>query len=110
LSVPAREQVAELATAERSDAATKVRHEIRPTSRSLIGQTIVMKGELVVGEDLEIEGTFNGSITGYGNESVTVRRVARVIGEVTASEVRIENGTNLRKAVLSGRIRLADDH
>ncbi len=69
-----------------------------------------MKGELVVGEDLEIEGTFNGSITGYGDESVTVRRDARVIGEVTASEVRIENGANLRKAVLSGWIRLADDH
>jgi cytoskeletal protein CcmA (bactofilin family) len=28
---------------------------------SIIGSTVVMKGELTVGEDLEIEGTFDGT-------------------------------------------------
>ncbi len=75
---------------------------------SIIGSTIVMKGELVVGEDLEIEGTFDGTITGSGPDTVTVRRIARLRGEVSASIVRVEDGTNLENTVLSGRIRLAE--
>jgi cytoskeletal protein CcmA (bactofilin family) len=75
---------------------------------SIIGSTVVMKGELTVGEDLEIEGTFDGKITGTGPDTVTVRRCARVSGEVSASVVRVEDGTNLENTVLSGRIRLAE--
>ena len=75
---------------------------------SIIGSTIVMKGELVVGEDLEIEGTFDGTITGSGPDTVTVRRIARLRGEVSASIVRVEDGTNLENTVLSGLIRLAE--
>jgi len=75
---------------------------------SLIGSTVVMKGELVVGEDLEIEGTFDGTITGNGPDTVTVRRIARLSGEVSASMVKVEDGTNLENTVLSGRIRLAE--
>lgn len=75
---------------------------------SIIGSTVVMKGELIVGEDVEIEGTFDGTITGYGPDTVTVRRIARLTGEVSASMVRVEDGTNLENTVLSGRIRLAE--
>ena len=79
------------------------------TSPSLIGFTVVMKGELIVGEDLIIEGTFDGKITGDGQESVTVKRLARLSGEVSASDVRVEDGANLQNTVLSGRIRLAEE-
>ena len=71
---------------------------------SIIGSTVVMKGDLIVGEDLVIEGTFDGTITGKGPDTVTVRRTARLRGEVSASNVRVEGGTNLENAVISGRI------
>ena len=74
---------------------------------SLIGSTVVMKGELIVGEDLEIEGTFDGTIIDEGSDTVTVRRIARLSGKVSASIVKVEDGTNLENTVLSGRIRLA---
>ena len=81
----------------------------RPELPSLIGFTVVMKGELTVGEDLTIEGCFDGTITGDGHQTVTVRRLARLRGEVTAGELRVEDGTNLESTVLSGRIRRAED-
>ena len=71
---------------------------------SIIGSTVVMKGDLIVGEDLVIEGTFDGTITGNGPDTITVRRTAKLRGEVSASNVRVEGGTNLDNAVLSGRI------
>jgi len=71
---------------------------------SIIGTTVVMKGELVVGEDLVIEGTFEGRICGEGADTVTIGRSARLSGEVTASDVRIERGARLENAVVSGRI------
>ena len=76
---------------------------------SLIGYTVVMKGELIVGEDLIIEGTFDGTITDDGDDTVTVRRLARLRGEVSASELRVEDGTDLQDTVLSGRIRVAEE-
>lgn len=67
-----------------------------------------MKGDLIVGEDLEIEGTFDGTITGRNQDTVTVRRIAKLSGEVSASLVRVEDGTNLENTILSGRIQLAE--
>ena len=75
---------------------------------SMIGMTLVMKGELFVDENLIIEGTFDGTITGQGGDTITVRRTAHVSGKISASTVRIEDGTNLENTVLSGRISLAD--
>lgn len=71
---------------------------------SIIGSTVVMKGDLTVAEDLVIEGSFDGTITGKGPDTVTVRRSAQLRGEVSASKVRVEKGTNLENTVLSGRI------
>ena len=68
-----------------------------------------MKGELIVGEDLIIEGTFDGTITGDGQDSVTVKRLARLSGEVTASDLRVEDGADIQNTILSGRIRLAEE-
>ena len=67
-----------------------------------------MKGDLIVGEDLIIEGTFDGSIKDVSSDTVVVRRTARLRGEISASNVQIEDGTNLEDTVLSGRISLAD--
>jgi len=66
-----------------------------------------MKGELIVGEDLVIEGAFDGTITGESTDIVTVRRTARLRGNVSAGVVQVEDGTNLDATILSGRIRLA---
>jgi cytoskeletal protein CcmA (bactofilin family) len=74
---------------------------------SMIGITVVMKGDLIVGEDLVIEGTFDGTITGEGTDTVTVRRTARLSGEVSAGVVQVEDGTNLESTTLTGRIRLS---
>jgi cytoskeletal protein CcmA (bactofilin family) len=75
---------------------------------SLIGITVVMKGTLTVGEDLIIEGSFDGSITDASDDTVVVRRTAKLRGEVSAGHVQVEDGTNLEGTVLSGRISLAD--
>jgi len=71
---------------------------------SIIGTTVVMKGELIIGEDLVIEGTFDGRISGKGADTVTIGRGARLSGELTASEVRIERGARLENTVVAGRI------
>lgn len=73
---------------------------------SVIGATLVMKGDLIVGEDLVIEGTYEGTIS--AKDTVTVRRTAHLSGEVSANHLEVEDGTNLENAVLSGRIRLTD--
>lgn len=82
--------------------------EPRRALPSIIGITVVMKGELTVGEDLVIEGTFDGTITGKEPDTVTVRRTAHLSGAVSAGTVCVEDGTNLEGTVISGRIRLAD--
>ena len=76
---------------------------------SLIGITVVMKGNLTVGEDLVIEGTFDGSICDAGTDTILVRRTARLSGEISADSVQVEDGTNLEGTVLAGRISLAHD-
>lgn len=81
--------------------------ESRRPLPSIIGITVVMKGDLIAGEDLVIEGAFDGTITAEGDGTVTVRRTARLCGEVSAGVVQVEDGTNLESTTLSGRIRLA---
>jgi cytoskeletal protein CcmA (bactofilin family) len=84
--------------------------ERTPHSRTLpsvIGITVVMKGDLTIDEDLVIEGTYAGTIN--ARDTVTLRRTAHLSGEVSANRVQVEDGTNLENAVLSGRICLTED-
>lgn len=73
---------------------------------SIIGMTVVMRGELTFAEDLTIEGTFDGPCTA-GIGTVLLRRTACLHGEITAERLCVEQGTNLENAVLSGRITCA---
>ena len=81
----------------------------QPPMPSIIGSTLVMKGEMTLDEDLIIEGTFDGTITDEGSDTVLVRRIARVSGQITANRLQVEDGTNLENTILSGRISLADE-
>jgi cytoskeletal protein CcmA (bactofilin family) len=66
-----------------------------------------MKGDLVVDEDLVIEGTYDGTIS--ARDTVTLRKTAKLSGDISASRVQIEDGTNLENTVLTGRIFFAGD-
>lgn len=108
---------------------------------SIIGLTLVMKGELSLDEDLIIDGRFEGpviegarclsigtfanvkadihgdsaEIAGtvdgdfHGSGTVVLRRTARLRGAISADTLRVEDGTNLENAILSGRITRAED-
>ena len=104
---------------------------------SVIGATVVMRGELILDEDLIIDGQFSGgaisgahrlsigkrgrveahvrsdtldvhgTMSGDCDSSATaiLRRTARIKGTVTATELQVEDGSNLEDVILSGRIR-----
>ena len=55
---------------------------------SLLGKTIVVKGELRSSEDLTIEGRINGSITCEGG-AVVVTSEAAVTGDVIARDITV---------------------
>lgn len=107
---------------------------------SIIGLTLVMKGELSLDEDLIIDGRFEGPVIDgarrlsigtfasvkaeiygdsaeiagtvdgdfHGSGTVVLRRTARLRGAISAETLRVEDGTNLEHAVLSGRISRAE--
>lgn len=60
----------------------------------------------VQGETAEIAGTLNGSAEISG--TVILRRTAQLQGEVSAQRIRVEEGTNLERCVLSGTISRAE--
>ena len=59
-----------------------------PTARSLacLGSTIKVKGEISSGEDLQIDGKVEGTISLQGHR-LTIGRTAELSSEITASEV-----------------------
>jgi cytoskeletal protein CcmA (bactofilin family) len=59
-----------------------------PTARSLacLGSTIKVKGEISSGEDLQIDGKVEGTISLQGHR-LTVGRTAELSSEITAREV-----------------------
>lgn len=109
---------------------------VSPFGPSIIGATLVMKGELTLDEDLIIDGQFEGPVINgarrldigafatvkadihgesaeiagtidgdfHGGGSVLLRRTARITGEISATNLEIEDGTNLEHTILSGRI------
>lgn len=79
--------------------------QIKGARRLSVTPHATVKGDVSV-ETADIAGTVEGALHGSG--TVVVHRTARIRGEISATSLRVENGTNLEDAVLSGRISLAD--
>ncbi|MDH3282925.1 MAG: polymer-forming cytoskeletal protein [Gammaproteobacteria bacterium] len=70
--------------------------------RTVLGPTLVMKGDLFVGEDLVIQGTIHGAVV--GTDTVTIKRNARLRGKISAATIRLEYGVRLDEVTLTGDI------
>lgn len=79
---------------------------IRGARRLAIGSFARVRAEVRVGS-ADIAGRLDGDFD--GDTTVIVRRTARISGTVTATDVRIEDGTNLERAILCGRIRRLEE-
>jgi cytoskeletal protein CcmA (bactofilin family) len=74
--------------------------------QSLIGPTVVLRGELSAGGDLMIiRGEVHGRVTG---DTIVIKKGARVQGLVSAGRIRFERGVELGDVVLAGRIARTD--
>ncbi|HEX6260962.1 MAG TPA: polymer-forming cytoskeletal protein [Woeseiaceae bacterium] len=96
---------------------------VRTRSVSVIGPTLVFKGELSADEDLVIQGTIEGTIA-HHKKNLTVGKEGRVKADIHASSVAIEGHVEgdihgddfvelAKSAVVTGnifcaRIRMAD--
>lgn len=69
---------------------------------SLLGPTVVLRGELSFGEPLVVHGQIHGSAT--GTAAVFIKKTARVSGDISAESIQLEKGVPLDGVVLSGRI------
>lgn len=72
---------------------------VRP---SVLGPTLVLRGELSIGEDLVIQGEIHGNVV--GTDTVVIKRGARVSGQISATRIQFEQGTRLDEVVLTGSI------
>jgi cytoskeletal protein CcmA (bactofilin family) len=66
---------------------------IRSKNVSVIGPTLVFKGELSADEDLVIEGTIEGTIA-HHKKNLTIGKQGRVTADIHASSVLIEGELN----------------
>ena len=66
---------------------------IRSKNVSVIGPTLVFKGELSADEDLVIEGTIEGTIA-HHKKNLTIGKMGRVTADIHASSVLIEGELN----------------
>src|SRR5690606_17095326 len=96
---------------------------VRTRSVSVIGPTLVFKGELSADEDLVIQGTIEGTIA-HHKKNLTVGKEGRVKADINAASVTIEGQVDgdihgddfvelAKSAVVTGniyspRIRMAD--
>ncbi|HEX7063276.1 MAG TPA: polymer-forming cytoskeletal protein [Woeseiaceae bacterium] len=72
-----------------SPAASEPSSAVRTRSVSVIGPTLVFKGELSADEDLVIQGTIEGSIA-HHKKNLTVGKEGRVKADINAASVTIE--------------------
>lgn len=72
-----------------SPAAPEPSSAVRTRSVSVIGPTLVFKGELSADEDLVIQGTIEGSIA-HHKKNLTVGKEGRVKADINAASVTIE--------------------
>ncbi|MGH8193670.1 MAG: bactofilin family protein [Woeseiaceae bacterium] len=68
-----------------------------PAGPSIIGATLVLRGELSLAEDLIIEGTFDGSIT-QGDQRLSIGEHARV-------KANIRTGSAIIAGIVDGDVR-----
>jgi cytoskeletal protein CcmA (bactofilin family) len=66
---------------------------IRSRNVSVIGPTLVFKGELSADEDLVIEGTIDGTIA-HHKKNLTIGKKGRVTADIHASSVLVEGELN----------------
>ncbi len=66
---------------------------IRSRNVSVIGPTVVFKGELSADEDLVIEGTIEGTIA-HHEKNLTIGKEGRVTADINASSVLVEGELN----------------
>ncbi len=66
---------------------------IRPKNVSVIGPTLVFKGELSADEDLVIEGTIEGTIA-HHKKNLTIGKKGRVTADIHATSVIVEGELN----------------
>lgn len=66
---------------------------VRSRNVSVIGPTLVFKGELSADEDLVIEGTIEGTIA-HHKKNLTVGKQGRVTADIHASSVLVEGTLN----------------
>jgi cytoskeletal protein CcmA (bactofilin family) len=66
---------------------------IRPKNVSVIGPTMVFRGELSADEDLVIEGTIEGTIA-HHKKNLTIGSQGRVTADIHASSVIVEGELN----------------
>jgi cytoskeletal protein CcmA (bactofilin family) len=66
---------------------------VRSKNVSVIGSTLVFKGELSADEDLVIEGTIEGTIA-HHEKNLTIGKTGRVIADIHASSVLVEGELN----------------
>jgi cytoskeletal protein CcmA (bactofilin family) len=66
---------------------------IRSKNVSVIGSTLVFKGELSADEDLVIEGTIEGTIA-HHEKNLTIGKTGRVTADIHASSVLVEGELN----------------
>lgn len=66
---------------------------IRSKNVSVIGPTLIFKGELSADEDLVIEGTIEGTIA-HHKKNLTIGKKGRVTADIHASSVLVEGELN----------------
>jgi cytoskeletal protein CcmA (bactofilin family) len=66
---------------------------VRSKNVSVIGPTLVFKGELSADEDLVIEGTIEGTIA-HHKKNLTIGKKGRVTADIHASSVLVEGELN----------------
>lgn len=66
---------------------------IRSRNVSVIGPTLVFKGELSADEDLVIEGTIEGTIA-HHKKNLTIGKQGKVTADIHASSVLVEGSLN----------------
>jgi cytoskeletal protein CcmA (bactofilin family) len=69
---------------------------------SLLGPTLVLRGELSFKEPLVIQGQLHGSAIGTG--SIIIEKSACLSGKISAEKIQFERGALLDDVVLTGRI------